>query len=79
MIVRKAKRAPLCGTRNGRRTDGRTSTLVKKNKKKVWAVVRKKGMSVERRLLEMPMTYALTVLCGHYSLLLVTPVDERLM
>lgn len=61
-------------------TDG-TSPLEKKNKKRVWAVVRKKGMSVERRLLEMPITYALTVLRGHYSLLLVTQiaVDERLM
>lgn len=82
MIVKKAKLAPFCGTRNGRRTDGRTSPLEKQNKRRVRAVVRTKGMSVERRLLEMPITYyALTVLCGYYSLLLVTQiaVDERLM
>lgn len=39
-------------------SDGRTSPLEKKNRKGVWAVVRRKGMSVERRLLEMPITYA---------------------
>lgn len=63
-------------------TDG-ISPLEKKNKKKEsgLSVVRKKGVRVERRLLEMPITYALTVLHGHYSLLLVTQiaVDERLM